>query len=132
MEDVRNVLLKSLVPALETATGKSVFTRIPKDAATYPYIYISDIYQEEDGTKTEFHYRLDVLVQVLYKDATSLSGLFSDMTNVLSIINNGVPFELDDPHSIMDCTLNSSNTTEFQTETGTVNAGLIRIYFRIK
>lgn len=134
MKDVRNILLTGLVPALATATGLNVYTRIPKAAnVTYPYVYISDIYQEEIGSKTEFVYQLDVLVQIVYQDVDSLTGLFGKMDNVLSIINNGVaPFALTSPYKIEECSLNSSTTTEFQTDTGTQNVGLIRILFTIK
>lgn len=133
MKDIRQILLTALVPALATATSRNVYTRIPKAAgATYPYIYISDIYQEEIGPKTSYIYQLDVLIQVIYQDVDSLTGLFTDMNNVLSIVNNGSPFALSSPHKVLSCELNSSTTTEFQTETGTQNVGLIRLLFNIE
>lgn len=133
MKDIRQILLTTLVPALATATGKNVYTRMPKAInAVYPYIYISDIYQEEVGSKTSYIYRLDVLIQIIYQDVDSLVNLFADMNNVLSIVNNGSPFALDSPHKVMSCELNNSTTTEFQTETGTQNVGLIRLLFNIE
>lgn len=133
MKDIRNILLTALVPALATATGRNVYTRMPKAInAVYPYIYISDIYQEEIGPKTSYIYRLDVLIQIIYQDVDSLTGLFADMNNVLSIVNNAVPFALTSPHKVMSCELNNSTTTEFQTETGTQNVGLIRLLFNIE
>lgn len=133
MKDVRNILLAALVPALATATGRNVYTRMPKAInAVYPYIYISDIYQEEVGPKTSYIYRLDVLIQIIYQDVDSLVGLFTDMNSVLSIVNNSVPFALTSPHKVMSCELNNSTTTEFQTETGTQNVGLIRLIFNIE
>ena len=133
MKDIRNILLTALVPALATATGRNVYTRIPKAAnVAYPYIYISDIYQEEVGPKTKYQYRLDVLIQIIYQDVDSLVALFTDMDNVLSIVNNAVPFALTAPYKVMSCELNNSTTTEFQTETGTQNVGLIRILFNIE
>lgn len=133
MKDIRNILLTALVPALATETGKNVYTRMPKAiGSVYPYIYISDIYQEEVGPKTSYIYRLDVLIQIIYQDVDSLTGLFADMDNVLSIVNNGSPFALTAPHKVMSCELNNSTTTEFQTETGTQNVGLIRLLFNIE
>lgn len=134
MKDVRNILLTSLVPAIATATGKQCYTRIPKAAnVTYPYIYISDIYQSETGSKTSYIYELDVLVQIVYQDVSSLTGLFADMDNVLSLVKNGVaPFALSGGYVVMSCELNSSTTTEFETETGTENIGLIRMLFNIQ
>lgn len=134
MKDVRNILLTGLVPALSSATGLNVYTRMPKAAnIVYPHIYISDIYQEEIGSKTDFVYQLDVLVQVVYQDVDDLGVMFGKMDNVLSIVNNGVtPFVLTSPYVIEECSLNNSSTTEFQTETGTQNVGLIRLNFIIK
>jgi len=133
MKDIRHILLTALVPALATATGKTVYTRMPKAiGAVYPYIYISDIYQEEVGPKTSYIYRLDVLIQIIYQDVDSLTGLFTDMNNVLSIVNNGSPFALTAQYKVMSCELNNSTTTEFQTETGTQNVGLIRLLFNIE
>jgi len=134
MKDVRNILLTALVPALKTATGKNVYTRIPKAAnVAYPYIYISDIYQSESGSKTSYKYELDVLVQVCHLDLEDLSALFTDIDNVLSLINNGANLlALANPYKVMSCELGSSTTTEFQTETGTENVGLIRMLYNIE
>lgn len=133
MKDVRQILLTALVPALASATGKSVYTRIPKAAnVTFPYVYISDIYQEEVGPKTSYQYKLDVLIQVVYNDSDSLTALYGVMDNVLSIINNGEILTLTSPYKVMSCELNNSTTTEFQTETGTQIVGLIRLLFNIE
>lgn len=134
MRDVRNILLTALVPALKTATGKNVYTRIPKAAnIAYPYIYISDIYQSESGSKTSYKYDVDVLVQVCHIDLDDLGTLFTDMDNVCSLINNGSSLlTLANPYRVMSCELISSTTTEFQTETGTENVGLIRMLYNIE
>jgi len=134
MKDLRSILLTGLVPALATATGLNVYTRIPKAAnVTYPYVYIAEIYQEEIGSKTEFVYQLDVLVQVVYHDVDSLVGLFGKIDNVLSIAKNGVaPFSLTSPYAIEECSLIQSTTTELETDTGVQNIGLIRLNFTIK
>ncbi len=133
MKDVREILLKGLVPALKTAAGLDVYTTIPKDASpTYPYIYISDIYQDEDGPKTSKSYKIDLLVRVIYKNVKSLSGLFGSINDVLSIINNGKPFEIDTPFHIESGTLISSSMTTELTETGKLDIGLVRILFKIE
>ena len=133
MKDIRNILLTALVPALATATGRSVYTRIPKaTGVTYPYIYIGDRYQSEVGPKTSYEYEVDVLIQIIYQDVDDLGALFTDMDNVLSVVNNAVPFALTSPYKIKSCQLISSSDTEFQTETGTQNVGLIRLLFNIE
>lgn len=133
MKDIRATLIKALLPAIKTATGKDAYTRIPKAAAvTYPYIYISDIYQEENGPKTKPQYLLDVLIQVVYQDVNNLTALFTDMDNLLSIINNDVPFALDSPYKILECRLNNSATTEIETTTGVQNIGMVRVWFDVE
>jgi hypothetical protein len=134
MKDLRQILLTGLIPAIKTATGKDAYSRIPKATGiTYPYIYVSDIYQEEFGSKTGYRYRLDVLIQVIYQDVTTLTGLFTDMDNILGLVKNGVtPFALSGGYKVSECNLNSSTTTEFQTETGTQSVGIIRLLFTIE
>lgn len=133
MKDIRQILLAALVPALATATGRNVYTRIPKAVgAVYPYIYISDIYMSEDGPKTSDVFDYDVLIQVIYQDVDSLVALYSDMNNVLSIANHSTPFALTGGYKIRKVELLNSNDTEFQTETGTQNVGLIRLLFNIE
>lgn len=132
MKGLHVILLKALVPAIATATGRTVYTRAPKDTATYPYIYISDYYQEENGPKNSYQYEVDLLIQVLHKDQTSLTAFYDDIDDILGIINNAVPFALDSPYTVMDCRLNNTSTTEYMSEVGVINAGLIRIQFRIK
>lgn len=133
MKDIRKILLTALVPALATATGKNVYTRMPKAiGAVYPYIYISDIYMTEDGSKTSDVFDYDVLVQVIYQDSDSLIPLYDDMDKVVSIINHSTPFALSGGYKINKIELGSSNETEFKTETGTQNVGLIRLLFNIE
>ena len=133
MKDVREILLKGLIPALQTATSLSVYTTIPKKASpVYPYIYVSDMYQEENGSKTSKSYKIDLLVRVIYKDVKSLSGLFGSINNVLSIINNGKPFEIGTQFYIESGTLISSSMTTELIETGKLEIGLVRLLFKIE
>lgn len=134
MKDVRNILLTSLVPALKTATGKNVYTRMPKSAnIVYPYIYIGDKYQTEVGSKTSFQYELDIQVIVCHMNLMDISALTTDMDNVCSVINNGSQLlALANPYKVMSCELISANDTELQTEVGTENIGIIRILFNIE
>lgn len=134
MKDLRQILLTALIPAINTATGKKCYTRIPKQTGvTYPYLYISEIYQTENGHKTKYQYEIDLLVQIIYQDIDSLTALNTDMDNVLSIVKNGVsPFALTGGYKVTSCELISSNTTEFQTETGTQNVGLVRMLYNIE
>jgi hypothetical protein len=133
MKNVIPTLLTALLPAIKTATGKDAYSRMPKEAGiTYPYIYISDKYQREIGPKTSMQYEVDILIQVVYMNATSLSLLHTDLDAIMGIVNNSVPFALASPYKIMDCTLVSMNDMESETETGTLNIGLVRLLFNIE
>lgn len=131
MRDLRNILLKGLVPKLATATGREVCTSVDQDQA-YPYLYLSDIYQTETGPKTSYIYNLEVLIQVVHKGGHDMGPLYDDMDDVLSIVNNATPsITLDSPFVIQAATLVSSTTLTNLTETGTEDIGLIRINFLI-
>lgn len=132
MEDVSEILLSALIPAIAAATGKNVYTRMPKyEELQYPYIYVSDIYINEDGPKTSYMYRVDLMVQVVHLNLTSLKPLFEDKNNIMGLINNRVPFEIEPPHRLLSCQLGSSSNTEGQSELGTENIGIIRLNFTI-
>jgi hypothetical protein len=137
MRDVRKQLIKGLIGAINTKIpGRTVYTQIPKgdysDPITYPYIWISDIFQDEDGPKNGYMYNLDVLVQIVYSNASSLIPLWDDQDKVLQIIDNGNKFALDDGFEIMDMTLISSDSDEELTNTEKLNIGLVRINFMIE
>ena len=130
MKDLRQILYTPLVAKLAELTGRQVFTKMPKESV-FPYIFLSDFYQKESGPKDSFQYDVELLIQIRHKELTSLIPLTQDMDNVMSMINNDSPFELQAPFKIEQCTLISSNDTEILTETGTENIGLIRINFLI-
>jgi hypothetical protein len=131
MKDIRKIVLDPLAAAIATATGRLVYDTIP-DPAVYPYIYISEAYLTEVGTKIKFQYELDVLVQVVHMGDISMGSLYNDMDDVLGIINNGpCSLTLASPYKVLQGTLNSSSTTEILTEIGKLQIGLIRINFLI-
>jgi len=126
-------IVKAFKTAIETATGKSVYTRMPKAAKiSYPYITISDTYIEELGPKTNYEYRVDMLVNVVYMDANDIQDLHNDVDDIMGIINNDVPFSVDAPFSIQECQLNNFTTIEANSETGVLSIGSIRVMFYVK
>lgn len=135
MKDIRSILIPALTTAITTATGRKVYDSMPIQlfgTAIYPCVNISDVFVEEDGPKNSFQYRASVMIEVVHKGLQSLTSLYTDMDNVLSIVNNGVPFALASPYKIMDCTLNTSTTTKATTDKGLVDIGIIRLIFRIQ
>lgn len=134
MKDARNALVKALKAALDTACDATVYARMPKSTSiNYPYIHISDIYNDEVGPKDSFQFNYDTLIQVVYKDQSSLVDFYDEIDKVVSTVNNNVPFALDSPFRIMESTLLSTSTTEYEEADGSVlNVAAIRINFFIE
>lgn len=133
MKDLRQILLTALVPALKTATGKNVYTRMPKAAnVAYPYIYVGDIYDKEIGPKTSYMYEYDVQIAIVHKDLNDLSALYTDLDTVKGIVTNRTPFTLTGGFVVDSCTLGASNTNDFETDTGTEHLGVVRLLFYIR
>lgn len=131
MKDVRRILLTPLSNAIATATGRVVYDTIP-ERIDAPYVYISDSYLTEVGTKIKYMYELDVLIQVVHSGSVDMRALQDDMDDILGLINNGsMSLTLTSPYVLLQGTLNSSNITEVLTETGKLQIGLIRINFLI-
>lgn len=136
MKNCKKELLTALVSAIKTALPTmTVRTKmIDADTATnaaYPYIYISDVFQTENGPKDQYFYSIELLIQIVYKDVTSLNDLYTTQNAVLGIFNNPKPFSLTGNFEIMENNLVNSNDIEVKVETGTLNIGLIRMNFDI-
>lgn len=134
MKDARTALVTGLYTALDTACNATVYSRMKRKAdIVYPYVHIGDIFDEEVGPKDEFQFNFDVLINVVYKDQSSLTSFFDDINNVKSTINNNVPFSIGAEFAIMESTLLSAGSTEFEDADGTIlNVGAIRVNFFIR
>lgn len=137
MRNCKKELLTSLVSAIKTAlTTMIVRTKLndfdTSDNSAYPYIYIGNVYQTETGPKTFYIYDVEVEVQVVYKDVTSLTDLYTTQNSVLGILTKETPFALTNNFEIIETAMINSNDVEIKIETGTLNIGLIRIRFRIE
>ena len=136
MKNCKKELLTALVSAIKTALPAfTVRTKLndfdTSDNTAYPYIYIGDVYQTENGPKPQYFYSVELLIQIVYKDITDLADLYTTQNAVLCIFNNPKPFTLTGNFEIMDNNLINSNDAEVKTETGTLNIGLIRMNFDI-
>ena len=132
MDDLRQILVTALYTKLSLVCTNPVYSKMPRAAdVTYPYNYISDIYDDENGPKTGFQYRYDVLIQVIFKNISSKSAFYSEMAKVKSIINNAEPFTLTGGFKIKQCILNNSSDTDIEVDDGVLTVGLVRAYFDI-
>lgn len=137
MRNVKKELLTALVAAIKAALPTIPVTtkRIDSDTSdvtAYPYIYIGDVYQTENGPKPFYIYEIELLIQIVYKNQSSLTDLYATQNIVLGIFNHPKPFSLTGNFEIMENFLVNSNDTEIQSETGTLNVGLIRMRFMIE
>lgn len=139
MRDARKEIVSGLITAINAKlSGITVYTKVPKAVdnnavlASYPYIYIAEIYQDETGPKNRFFYNYDILIQVVYKDLTSKVSLWTTVNSILEIVNNNVPFSLSNDFEIMEMTLISNSETEILTDTGILDIGLIRIMVKVE
>lgn len=136
MKNCKKELLTALVAAIKTALPTMIVrTKLndfdTSDNTAYPYIYIGDVYQTENGPKPQYFYSVELLIQVVYKDITDLADLYTTQNAVLGIFNNPKPFTLTGNFEIMDNNLINSNDAEVKIDTGTLNIGLIRMNFDI-
>lgn len=137
MKNCKVQLLTALVAAIKTALPTfKVRTKLndfdPSDNTAYPYIYISDVYQTENGPKDQYFYSVELLIQIVYKDVTDLGDLYATQNAVLGIFTHPKPFTLTGNFEIMENNLINSNDAEVKIDTGTLNIGLIRMNFDIQ
>ncbi len=134
MKDARTSLVTGLHTALETACTATVYSRMKRKAdIVYPYVHIGDIYDDEVGPKDSFMFNFDVLINVVYKDQSSLTSFHSEINNVKSTVNNDVPFSIGADFAIVESTLISTSSTEFEDADGAIlNVAAIRVNFFIR
>ena len=137
MRNCKKELLTALVASLKTAMPTMIIrTKLNdfdlSDNTAYPYIYISEVYQSQDGPKNWFRYPVECLVQVVYKDVTGLTDLYTSQNSVLGLLTKPETLTLTNNFKVMNTELLSSNDTEIKIDSGTLNIGLIRIRFTIE
>lgn len=136
MRNCKKELLTAFVLALKTAMPTTIIrTKLNdfdlSDNSAYPYIYICEVYQNEDGPKNFYRYPVEVLVQIVYKDLSSLDSLYTKQNSVLGLLTHPKSLTLTNNFELIETELLSSNDTEIKIDSGTLNIGLIRIRFTI-
>jgi len=107
MRNCKKEILTALVSALTTAMPTMIIrTKLNdfdlSDNTAYPYIYLGEVYQTEDGPKNWYRYSVEILIHVVYKDVTSLNDLYTSQNSVLGILNNPKPFTLTNNFEIIE------------------------------
>lgn len=137
MRNCKKEILTALIAKLKTAMPTmKVRTKINdfniSDNTAYPYVYVSDLYQTEIGPKNYHAYDVDVLIQIVYKDLTSLGNLYDAQNSVLGLFKIPESLTLTNNFTVQETILLSSTETEIQVDTGTLNIGLIRIKYTVE
>jgi hypothetical protein len=125
-----SALLTGLISAINTKLpGRSVYTIPPKDSE-YPYILINQTDMRETGSKGGFIYSFEPLIQVIYKDVSSLVGLLSDMQEIHEIVKNGDDITVSGYTTLRVELISTNRTTELY-DWGRLDIGLIRLFIEI-
>ena len=132
MKDGRTSLITGLKAAIDAkSTGLTFYTKVPK-SASYPFIYVTDIYDIEDGNKKQFMYQYELTVQVVYKDLTDKSAMWAAVNSIKEIIVKGSPFSISGGFNIMEMTLIDTDETTALIDSQEVDTTIIRMNFQIE
>ena len=132
MKDCRTSLVTALITAIDKqSTGLTVYTKVPK-SVSYPYIYITEIIDTEDGPKNIYIYNYDVSLELVYKDLTDKSAMWIAVDLIKQIITNRTPFTLTGGFYIMQATLIDTTEAEDLLNSQEVDTTTIRVNFMIE
>lgn len=125
----------AILTSLRTAiigkiSGRNVYTVPPKNLV-YPYVWLSQPFTTEIGPKGKFIYRVELLIQVIHKDLSSLTTLLSDMQKIHEIINNGADLVISG-YTVIEMNLINTTRTQELSDAMRLDIGLIRIQIDLK
>lgn len=138
MRNCKAEVLKALVAAMQTALPgmivRSKMTAFDKSthAAAYPYVYVTQIIQNEQPCKPFYLYDVEALIQVTYIEQSTLEDMYQTVNTILRIFKLPKPFELENDFEIIETTLLANADDEQQTESGIYTFALIRVRFEIQ
>ena len=124
-------LYDGLIAQGDEATGLTFYTKIPK-GVVYPYIYVAEIFDIEDGPKGTFMYQYEVTLQVVYSDVTDKTAMWTAVDKIKQIIVEGVPFAITGNFEIMEVTLIDTDETIDLVDSMEVDTTIIRMNFMIQ
>ncbi len=132
MKDCRTQLVTAFITAIDAkSTGLTVYTKVPK-SVVYPYLYLTEIIDIENGNKNQFMYSYDVSLELVYKDLTDKTAMWTAVDLIKQIINNNVPFSLTGGFAIMEMTLVDTTEAEDLLNSQEVDTTTIRVKFDIE
>jgi len=121
-----SAILAGLISAISAKLPTRTIYTVPPQNAVYPYILINQTDMQEIGTKAgKFEYRFEPLIQVIYKDISSISPLLTDMQEIHEIVKNSQDITVSGYTVIEMQLINTNRTTELY-DWGRLEIGLIR------
>jgi len=137
MRDCRTSLITALITAINgQSTGLTVYTKIPKgdfsNPINYPFIFISNITDTEDGTKRQFMYNYELDLEIVYKDVTDKVAMWTTADKIKQIFCNDSPFSLTGGFEIMQSLLVDTTETEDLMNSQDVDVITIKLRFEIE
>ena len=137
MKDCRKQLVKALITAINSVSdGVKVYTKVPKGDAgnqvVFPYIYITEITDTEDGPKNKFHYSYSVSIEIVYAALFDKVAIWEMANKIKGLFNICKPFEMEDSFEIMQAAIEGSNEREDLMGSTDVDVLTVRILFLIE
>ena len=137
MKDCRKYLLRALISSINgLSTGLIVYSKVPRgdsnNVVQFPYMYITEITDSENGPKNEFHYEYSVTIEIVYAGLNDRTTIWDMADKVKGIINNNVPFLLGGGFEIMQATIGTTNEREDLLGSTDVDVMSININFLIE
>jgi citrate lyase synthetase len=132
MRGCRTQLVTGLITAINAkATGLTVYTKVPK-SVVYPYLYLTEIIDIENGSKNQFMYDYDMSLELVYKDLTDKTAMWTAVDLIKQIITNREPFSITGGFNIMAMTLVDTTEAEDLLNSQEVDTTTIRVNFDIQ
>ena len=123
-------LIQGLITAIDSVLpGRAFYTMPPKDAA-YPYIYAHDFYWEENGSKKQFIWSCEFLLEVVHKNLSSKDELLTDTEAILSLIKNSDDITVSG-YNVIETNLVNTNDIQQLEDSYRLDIELIRLKIEI-
>lgn len=127
--DPEIAFITAFASEVKTVTGFDVF-EIEPDDPSFPYIY-SQINITNTSNKREYYYDLDVSLQIIDRDAESLSQIVTAKNSLTALVNKGSAFDVDG-FKIIKSDIANTNRVEREINDHKYNVQIIRIIYELQ
>ena len=119
-------IIKGVISKIaEVLPSIPVYTVAPKDAV-YPYIYLHEFFTEETGSKKQYIYEVEFLMEVIHKDLSSIDPILENVEDIFAIFKNYKDIEVEG-YGVIEMNMVSGFDREELNESYKLNIEEIRI-----